>query len=188
MKLRVLTLLIISTPLMTTAYAQSVFTAKLAGFNEAPAVVSTGTGHARLIISDDEKSIAWVLTYRDLQGSTIPNGVVTQAHVHVGQPNVSGGVAVFFCGGPLPQGPITRPACPASGKISGTWHAEDIVGPASQGVDPTDPNNENAFARLIKAIKAGRAYANVHSTRSPSGEIRGQLVRADDDDDESHDQ
>ena len=54
MKLRVLTLLIISTPLMTTAYAQSVFTAKLAGFNEAPAVVSTGTGHARLIISDDE--------------------------------------------------------------------------------------------------------------------------------------
>ena len=99
-----------------------------------------------------------------------------------------GGVAVFFCGGPLPPGPITRPACPAFGTISGTWHAEDIVGPTSQGVDPANPNNENAFERLIRAIRSGRAYANVHSTRSPAGEIRGQLVRADDDNDnESHD-
>jgi hypothetical protein len=188
MKLRTLTLLIVSATLTTTAFAQSVFTAKLGGFQEAPAVVSAGTGHARLTISDDKKSITWELTYSGLEGSTIPNGQVTQAHVHVGQPNVSGGVAVFFCGGPLPPGPITRPACPAFGTISGTWHAEDVVGPTTQGVDPANPNNENAFERLIKAIRSGRAYANVHSTRSPAGEIRGQLVRADDDNDnESHD-
>ena len=152
--MRALTLLIVSAPLTTTASAQSVFTAKLGGFQEAPAVVSAGTGHARLTISDDKKSIAWELTYSGLEGSTIPNGQVTQAHVHVGQPNVSGGVAVFFCGGPLPPGPITRPACPAFGTISGTWHAEDVVGPTTQGVDPANPNNENAFERLIRAIRS----------------------------------
>jgi hypothetical protein len=187
MKLGALTLLIVSGPLTTAASAQSVFTAQLSGFQEAPVVVSAGTGHARLTISDDETSIAWELTYSGLEGSTIPNGQVTQAHIHVGQRNVSGGIAVFFCGGPLPPGPITRPACPASGTISGTWHAEDVVGPTAQGVDPTNPNNENAFERLIKAIRSSRAYANVHSTRSPAGEIRGQLVRAhDDNDNESH--
>src|SRR5260370_8966580 len=105
MKLRVLTLLIVIAPLTTTASAQSVFTAKLGGFQEAPAVVSAGTGHARLTISDDKKSIAWELTYSGLESSTIPNGQVSQAPVHVGQPKVSGGVPVFFFAGPLPPRP-----------------------------------------------------------------------------------
>ncbi len=190
MKLSALTLFIVSTLLTTAASAQSVFTAKLIGFQEAPAVVSAGRGQATVTISEDGTSIAWELTYQGLEGSTVPAGQVTQAHIHVGQRNVSGGIAVFFCGGPLPPGAITRAACPASGTISGTWHSEDIVGPAAQGVDPSNPNNENAFARLIAAIKSGRTYANVHTTRSPAGEIRGQLHRSLDDslDDESPDQ
>jgi hypothetical protein len=178
--MKILTLLILSAPLTTAVSAQStLFTAQLTGFQEAPAVVSAGTGSAHFTISDDKTAIAWELTYSGLEGSTVPDGQVTQAHVHVGQRNVSGGIAVFFCGGPQPPVPITRPACPASGTISGTWHAEDVVGPQAQGVDPTNPNNENAFQRLIRAIIAGRAYANVHTTRSPAGEIRGQIVRED---------
>ena len=31
------------------------------------------------------------------------------------------------------------------------------------------------FAEMIKAIKNGAAYVNVHSTLHPSGEIRGRL-------------
>lgn len=188
MKLRVLTLLVLGVLMISTAYAQSVFTAKLQGFHEAPAVVSAGTGHARITISDDETSIKYELTYSGLEGSTVPGGKVLFAHIHVGQKNVSGGVAVFFCGGG--KSATTQAACPAdatgNNAVTGTWTAADIVGPTAQGVDPTDPNGENAFARLIKAIKAGRSYANVHSTRSPSGEIRGQLVRGhgDDDDDD----
>src|SRR5262249_18736680 len=159
MKLRVLTVLGVSLLMITTAYAQSDFKAKLQGFQEAPAVVSAGSGTAHITISDDGTSIKYELTYSGLEGSTVPGGKVLFAHIHVGQRNVSGGVAVFFCGGG--KTPVTQAACPASATgnnaITGTWTAADIVGPTAQGVDPTDPNGENAFARFIKAIRAGRS-------------------------------
>jgi CHRD domain len=181
MKLKILSVLVVCALFMTAAYAESVFTAKLAGVHETPLVVSGGSGTARLTISDDEKSIKYELTYSGLEGSVIPNGKVLFAHVHVGQKFLSGGVAVFFCGGG--KTPATQAACPASGTVSGTWTAADIVGPTSQGVDPTD-SNQDSFARLVNAIKHGQSYANVHSTRSPGGEIRGQLHRVHDDDDD----
>jgi CHRD domain-containing protein len=181
MKLRVLAVAVAGMLLLTAAHAQT-FTAKLTGFQETAAVVSTGTGTARITINDNE-TISYELSYSGLQG-----GNVLFAHIHVGQRNVAGGVAIFFCGGG--KSAATQAACPAipgpagtvSGTVSGTWSASDIVGPTSQGVDPTNPHNENAFARLVTAIKAGRSYANVHTTRSPGGEIRGQFVRRHDDD------
>jgi hypothetical protein len=36
-----------------------------------------------------------------------------------------------------------------------------------------DPATE--FAQLIELLRGGLAYANVHSTMSPGGEIRGQI-------------
>src|SRR6267143_1446342 len=38
------------------------------------------------------------------------------------------------------------------------------------------------FAEVVRAIRNGAVYANVHSTLRPGGEIRGQL-RADEEDD-----
>ena len=56
--------------------------------------------------------------------------------------------------------------------VSGTIIPADIVGPAAQGINPGEPT---AFEELVRAIRAGFAYANVHSTRWTGGEIRGQL-------------
>ena len=39
----------------------------------------------------------------------------------------------------------------------------------SQGVAPGE------FDELIRAIRAGVAYVNVHSSTFPAGEVRGQL-------------
>ena len=44
-----------------------------------------------------------------------------------------------------------------------------MVGPADQGIDPMQ------FGELVRAIRAGVTYANVHSGTFPNRELRGQL-------------
>jgi hypothetical protein len=145
--------------------------ARLEGFQENPSLSTTGRGQVDLLIDDDAQTITFELTYDRLEGvGTTPyvtNGVVTQAHIHVGAEHVNGGVAVFFCGGG------GKPPCPPmSGTATGVIVPADITGPATQGINPGEPT---AFQELVNAIRAGYAYANVHTTRWPGGEIRGQL-------------
>ena len=78
---------------------------------------------------------------------------------------------VFFCGGGA------QPACPpaASGTITGTITVANMVGGAStQGIAPPD------LASVMRAIRGGASYANMHTSNFPGGEIRGQIPRADD--------
>lgn len=191
MKSRVFAVVVAGALMTTGALAQTVFSTNLKGVRETPIVISGASGHAKITISHDEKSIDYELTYSGLEGSTGTGRTVTQAHIHIGRPTIVGGVSVFFCGGGNTD--ATKKACPVSAgpgtpnpAVTGTWTAADITGPASQGVELNNPNGEDAFARLVAAIKAGLSYANVHTTRSPAGEIRGQLKRdhdRDDDDD-----
>jgi hypothetical protein len=138
-------------------HGESQFRAKLIGFQEVPAINTTG--HARLRLSMSDTEMTFRLDYADLSGPPLV------AHIHVGQRSVNGGVSVFFCGGG------GKPACPASssGSISGTITAANVIGPVAQGYDPGD------LAPLEKAIRAGVAYANMHTTKFPGGEIRGQI-------------
>ena len=47
--------------------------------------------------------------------------------------------------------------------------AASVIGPAGQGISAGE------FAELIRAIRSGNAYVNVHTMTFPAGEIRGQL-------------
>jgi len=190
MKLRVFAVVVASALLATSAFAQTVFSTNLKGLHETPVVFSGASGHVTITISRDEKSIEYELTYSGLEGSTGPNRKVTQAHIHVGRPTISGGVVVFFCGGGNTS--TTQNACPAAAgpgtgnrAVTGTWTATDVTNnAATQGIESPDPNGDDAFARFVKAIKEGLSYANVHTSRSPGGEIRGQLKRDHDGDDD----
>ena len=64
--------------------------------------------------------------------------------------------------------------------MTGTIRPLNVLGPSGQGIDPGE------FDELIRAMRAGATYANVHSTPNRAGgEIRGQIrVRDDDDDDD----
>jgi len=61
---------------------------------------------------------------------------------------------------------LTNPAT-----ITGTLTAANVIQLPGQGIDPADAG----FAEMIKAIRKGAAYVNVHTTNHPSGEIRARL-------------
>ena len=153
------------------AAAETVHT-QLDGFQEAPLTLSTtGHGEFRARIRDNDH-IDYVLSYADLQGT------VTQAHIHFGARAIAGGISAFLCSN-LGNGPAGTQACPAApATISGTIVPANIIGPASQGIAAGE------FAELLQAIRAGVAYANVHSTLYPGGEIRGQFPARERDDDD----
>ena len=137
--------------------------ARLGGYDETPSVSSTGSGEFRSRISRDETAIDYELAYEDLEGNTI-----LFAHIHLGQRHIAGGVAAFLCGGG------GKPACPPSpGRVRGRITAADVVGPAGQGLAAGE------LDELIRAMRSGAAYANVHTDKHPSGEIRGQIRDGD---------
>src|SRR5262249_49378319 len=133
--------------------------ANLLGFDEVPAVSSTGTGELRLKIDEDNQIIEYELTYDNPEGTT-----TNAAHIHIGQEGVAGGVVAFLCGGG------GKPACTAtSGDISGIIVPTDIVAVPAQGIAAGE------WAEVVRAMRACKIYANVHTNKHPGGEIRGQV-------------
>ena len=138
--------------------------ADLVSFEQVPSVLAPSHGKFEAQINDND-TISFELAYANMSSS------VVQAHIHFGASKTNGGVVVFLCGGKV------KPACPASGTVTGTITASDVsILPSTNGdsVIPQgiEPGN---LASLIKAIRHGDTYINVHSTNFPSGEIRGQV-------------
>jgi hypothetical protein len=138
-------------------------TTRLRSFDEVPAISSLAEGRFTLSLNGQGTSLTYELSYSGLRGN------VTQAHIHVAQPGVNGGIVIFLCSN-LGNGPAGTQSCPASGTISGTVAAANVVGSAAaQGVAAGE------LARVVRAMRNGVTYVNVHSTLFPGGEIRGQL-------------
>jgi hypothetical protein len=73
------------------------------------------------------------------------SSAVTQSHIHFGRPAITGMIVLFLC--------------------------TNLTPPAAQGIDPGGAG----FAEMLRAIRAGAAYVNVHTTTYPSGEVRARL-------------
>lgn len=161
--LKVLALVALSMALTLPAWAQGKnATAQLQGFEEVPAISTPATGRFTARINHEAETIAYELSYSGLQGS------VTQAHIHFAQKGVNGAIVIFLCSN-LGNGPAGTQPCPASGTISGTADADDVLAVSAQGI------GAGQMHKVLRAIRGGIAYVNVHSTLFPGGEIRGQL-------------
>jgi hypothetical protein len=138
--------------------------ARLIGFQEVPAVSTVARGSFTALVDTAANTITYRLRYDGLEGD------VTQAHVHFGQRSVNGGISFFLCtNGAPPAGPLPQPCPVGPAELTGVITPEHIIGPTGQGIEAA------AFAEIAVALRDGTAYANVHSSKWPAGEIRGQL-------------
>jgi CHRD domain len=149
--------------------------ARLDSYQEAPLTLSTtGTGSFRIRVRSD--GLRYKLSYKDLSSN------VLQAHIHFGRTGLAGGILAFLCG-PQPQAG-DKPVCPPTGgTVEGVIDAADILGPApnmNQGIAAGE------LSEVIKALRKGAVYANVHTTTFPGGEIRGQIGHKDNGDHGDH--
>jgi len=142
---------------------------RLSGLNEPPAVMTGAHGLFEATINADESGFEYTLTYEGLEGN------VTQSHIHIGQVLVNGGISIWLCETATNPAPAAvaaaTPDCggPHAATVMGTVTAAQVIGPAGQGVSAAE------FSEVLNAMRHRVAYANVHSTMSPGGEIRGQL-------------
>jgi len=147
------------------------FSAKLVGFEELPAIFSKNTGTLDLDLNRNARTLTFKLTFPALSSP------VTKSHIHFGKRHVAGAVTVFFCTNANDGPPGTQP-CPAGGgTVTGTITGGNVLAIAAQDMPAGD------FDALVTLLVTNAAYANVHTTNHPGGEIRGQIRRGDRDDD-----
>lgn len=160
--------------LASAANAQE-FHARLSGFNEVGAlnaetgaILTNGQGTLDLKLDRNASTVTYTLTYSNLSAP------VTQAHIHFGKIHVPGGIFVFLCTN-LGNGPAGTPSCPsAGGTVTGT------VGPAGVVAVPGQNIQAGDFNAVVDALTSNTAYANVHTSKFPAGEIRGQVRGGED--------
>jgi hypothetical protein len=151
---------------------KSTFRAELVGLNEVPSVSTAAHGEFTAELNAAGDALSYTVSFSDLGFD------VSQSHIHFGQHHTNGGIIVWLCEGSLQAPTASTPACggPRSSTVSGVITRAEVIGPAGQGITAME------FAELVAALRAGAAYANVHSgtvgppvVGFPGGEIRGQI-------------
>src|SRR5215469_17930014 len=95
------------------------------------AVLSDGTGTAKLDLDKNAGTITYTRTYSNV-GTTPPKtGTVLFAHIHFGKSRDYGGILVFFCTnvaftGTGPTPPSCHTDSSGSGTVSGMWTFQDV--------------------------------------------------------------
>jgi hypothetical protein len=157
-----------------------VFRAQLVGLNEVPAVSTEARGQFYAVLNQKGDELRYWISFSDLSAD------VSQSHIHFGNHHTNGGIVVWLCEGTLNAPTDRTPSCggPRTSKVSGVITKEEVIaGAAAQGITPGE------FDELVAAMRAGAAYANVHSGAPanpqadpptptvgfPPGEIRGQI-------------
>lgn len=148
--------------------------ARLIPTEEVPVLSSVASGRFRATIDPVNQTITYEVSYEGLEGP------VTASHIHIGKRHTNGGISVFLCANPelvtIPAPPVPPPPlCPASpATVTGVLTPANIIGPNGQGVAPA-ASGVNEFGELVDMLRRELTYANVHSSKFPAGEVRGQI-------------
>ena len=132
--------------------AEKSFKATLSGGEGVPAVKTMAKGEATFTLSKDGKELSYNVMVSDIEN-------VTAAHIHMGKMGKNG----------PPVASIDTKG-KKTGKFSGTIAEGKITEKELMG-SLMGKNVKD----LVKQIKMGNAYLNVHTDKYPDGEIRGQI-------------
>ncbi len=136
--------------------SSSNFHAHLNGKEQVPPANTKAQGEAAFALSKDGDSIHYKITVANIEN-------VTMAHIHEGAIGANGPVVVWL----YPNAP---PPKLIPGKSNGVL-AEGTITNANL----TGPLAGKGITDLLNDIKSGKAYVNVHTSKYPGGEIRGQI-------------
>ncbi|MCP1356565.1 CHRD domain-containing protein [Aneurinibacillus migulanus] len=128
------------------------FSARLRGSEEVPRVRTNASGVANFQLSNDSRRLRFTLVVRNIRN-------VTQAHIHLGRRGMNGPIVVFLFG------PVSRGITVDRGIVTGTLTSANLVGPLAR----------QSLSTLLREMRNGNAYVNVHTEAHPNGEIRGQI-------------
>jgi glucose/arabinose dehydrogenase len=130
------------------------FATVMTGAEENPPVTTDAKAVAHFQLQSDG-SLAYELW------ASGPIQQATASHIHLGAYTQNGPVVVFLFSSATPRNF-------AAGDLiaRGTLHDSDMI---------ARPNFLPTIANLAERIRQGRAYANLHTTAHPGGEIRGQV-------------
>jgi hypothetical protein len=132
--------------------AEKSFKAKLTGKDEVPSVKTKATGEVKFKLSSDGKELSYMLDVKNIENASA-------AHIHHGMKGKSGPPVANLFTGPKKENNF-------SGELSmGTLTAADLSADLMG----------KTVADLVKLIKSGELYVNVHTDANPNGEIRGQI-------------
>ncbi len=131
------------------------FVARLDGAQEVPAVVTSGTGVARFTLNRHGKRLGFAVYVANAPA-------IVQAHIHLG-PRGENGPVVAFLFGPA------DPSVNVDGLLARGWLTDDEVSEQDEF--------DGTVRELVRRMRNGLAYVNVHSEANPSGEVRGQIER-----------
>lgn len=127
--------------------ANAVFSARLSGLNEVPAVTSTGNGVVKAELNNTTLTV--VGSFSGLTGE-FNRSIGGGAHIHTGANGVNGGVALA---------------------LKTNTNADN------KGGQFVSDSNVFVLTPDQLLVLAGGVYANIHTTTAAGGEIRGQLLQ-----------
>lgn len=136
--------LAVALPAVTIGASSTRFNATLGGRDAKSG--SDAKGKASYVLSRTGRSLRFELEAEDLEGKA------AAAHVHLGRRGSEGPVILT-----LRQSSFRLP-------LRGTMTRAKF----------TPAGDVKSFAGAVKAMKAGRTYTNLHTSKFPAGEIRGQ--------------
>ncbi len=145
------------------------YSARLDGPSESPPVASPATGTATVVFDADADLLRVQTAFDGLVGTT------TAAHIHCCTSTPLSDIA-----GVATQVPsfVGFPLGVTSGVYSQDFDLGDLASWNPAFVSANGGTAAGAEAALGAGLEQGRAYLNIHSTFSLSGEIRGFLVAA----------